>query len=697
MKIKYIFFLLPILIELFICNAKFWTFRAACQETEDNLILSAFHAEGLEQEEAGGNVFRITDTNSGQHYLEFQQIDRKVSSLFLDFSLKGETDTYDYINCNIYAKDEGQVSNFYQIPGDGAKCVVVPDVEQSKWYQTRFYGELQSLKIQFDEDQMKAGNVIELSGIIINRPKAMYFSFIRVCCMELLIVLAAIFKNGSRLYEIAYVEQKRYHKACMGAVLILQIFLLFFMADTVKPYVEQNLTTGGSHEQYQKLAMSMAQGHVYLNDKVPDWLVNMNNPYDRDQRDMLSEKSGEWYIWDNVYYQGHYYVYFGVVPVLVAYLPYYLICQEHLPNYVLIFLCWAVICLASARFITVIRKKWFPKFPYILYVFITAVFPFCIGGMAVLQRPDIYEVPISMGVMFAVLGLDFWLESVQDNKIVSVPKVAAGSLCIALVAGCRPNIFPVFLFSFVIFGEVFYKKKENIRKYWKAVSAFCIPFILVAVGLMYYNWIRFGSVFDFGANYNLTNNDLTKRGFHVSRIGLGLFEFLWKPFAVSVRFPFIKIQGVESAYMGKTICCPQTGGVLFLCPFFLLAIAAVIFWKRFRQYKQPFAMAVLSMVSTVFIAAVTVNMAGIYPRYKADFSFLLGIASVLAVCMLDRYLAEVYQHTDLLAIVRVLIFYICMVNVLLNFLSFFTTVEYSLSTYHPQRYYSMKYLFEFWN
>jgi len=694
-KKKYIILLIPLVIELFICNAKFWTFNLMHHETEKNLILSGFQMEGLEQSEPGSNIFRIIDAD--QHYLEFVQLDQNVNSVYLDFLLKGTTETYEYIKCDIYTKDEGEASNYYHIPSDGSKCVLVSDVEESKWFQTRFYGKLKSLKIQFDEEQMKTGNCIVLSAVTINKSKALHFSLGRVICMELLVILALIFKKGSKYYGQAYMEQGKHQKVCLGTVLIFQIFCLFFMLNTVKPYIEQKMTTGGSHEQYQKLAVAMAEGHVYLNDKVPEWLMEMENPYDTYERAVFNSKTNEFYLWDNAYYQGHYYVYFGVIPVLIAYLPYYLICHADLPNYVPIFLSWVVICLASARLIGTMLKKWFPAFPYILYLLITAIFPFCIGAIAIMQRPTIYEVPISMGIMFAVLGLDLWLESVQAGAIVSVPKVAAGSLCVALVAGCRPNIFLVFLFCFIIFGEIFYKKKENICKYWKAMIAFCLPFLVVAAGLMYYNWIRFGSVFDFGANYNLTNNDLTKRGFNIGRIGLGLFEFFWKPFALSVRFPFIKAQRVESAYMGKTICISQIGGIMVLCPFFLMIITAIIYRKRLKEYKQPFYLMILSVLSAVFIAAVTVNMAGIYPRYKADFGLLIGIASVLAVGMLDKYLAADHQNTAVLESFQVLVFYECMMNILLNFLSFFVTVEYTLDTYNPQRYYFMKYFFEFWH
>lgn len=48
-----------------------------------------------------------------------------------------------------------------------------------------------------------------------------------------------------------------------------------------------------------------------------------------------------------------------------------------------------------------------------------------------------------------------------------------------------------------------------------------LPYIIVAAGVMYYNAARFGSPFDFGANYNLTFNDMTLRGFRIDRFLYG--------------------------------------------------------------------------------------------------------------------------------------------------------------------------------
>lgn len=50
-------------------------------------------------------------------------------------------------------------------------------------------------------------------------------------------------------------------------------------------------------------------------------LEKLENPYDPNER----KESGVKYHWDHAYYDGHYYMYFGIVPVFLAFLPYRII------------------------------------------------------------------------------------------------------------------------------------------------------------------------------------------------------------------------------------------------------------------------------------------------------------------------------------------------------------------------------------
>lgn len=84
-----------------------------------------------------------------------------------------------------------------------------------------------------------------------------------------------------------------------------------------------------------------------------------------------------------------------------------------------------------------------------------------------------------------------------------------------------------------------------------------MPFLVVAAAVMVYNFARFGSPLDFGANYNLTTNDMTHRGFHADRIPFGLYAYLFQPPALGSQFPFMHQTYMDPAYQGVTIYEPM--------------------------------------------------------------------------------------------------------------------------------------------
>ena len=78
---------------------------------------------------------------------------------------------------------------------------------------------------------------------------------------------------------------------------------------------------------------------------------------------------------------------------------------------------------------------------------------------------------------------------------------------------------------------------------------------------MYYNYARFGSVFDFGASYNLTTNDMRYRGWVWGRIPYGIFVYLFQPVKLTTDFPFMETLFASTHYMGITIQEFTPGGL----------------------------------------------------------------------------------------------------------------------------------------
>ena len=158
--------------------------------------------------------------------------------------------------------------------------------------------------------------------------------------------------------------------------------------------------------------------------------------------------------------------------------------------------------------------------------------------------------------------------------------------------------------------------------------------MVVAAGLMGYNYARFGSLTDFGANYNLTVNDMTKRGWNIGRLAPAFFAYFLQPPSVTGVFPFIQPAPFDTTYMGQTIKEVTFGGILACLPvLWILPFSQRVLKLRAAQRSTRTIMGVIVvlLVSGVIVALMDAQMAGILQRYFADFSFMF-LAAVVLLC-----------------------------------------------------------------
>ncbi len=151
------------------------------------------------------------------------------------------------------------------------------------------------------------------------------------------------------------------------------------------------------------------------------------------------------------------------------------------------------------------------------------------------------------------------------------------------------------------------------------------PYIVVAAGLMLYNHARFGSFTDFGANYNLTVNDMTKRGWNIGRLAPALFAYFLQPPSMTGVFPFVQPAPFETTYLGQTIKEITFGGVLACLPIlWILPFSRRILALRFktRSTRTIAGVIIALLFGGVVVALMDAQMAGILQRYYADFSFM---------------------------------------------------------------------------
>lgn len=111
-----------------------------------------------------------------------------------------------------------------------------------------------------------------------------------------------------------------------------------------------------SAAQYGALAHSLLNGRLDLQRDPPAAMAEMQNPYDTAARQSAAPDA----LWDVAYYQGRYYVYFGIVPCLLFQLPFELLTSvpDLPPSLAMIVMAWLLI-LAVFGLVRQAAQRWF--------------------------------------------------------------------------------------------------------------------------------------------------------------------------------------------------------------------------------------------------------------------------------------------------------------------------------------------------
>ncbi len=603
-------------------------------------------------------------------YIEITNINSKANNLYLDIV----SDNSLFMKYSISYTDEA--NKLYMMAGERE---YTNEVNRSSYVHLNPSGKIGNIKI----DILESNTTFKINEIAINKTVPFFINNIRLIICLIFTFFILCINPKSKLQELKYNFKHSKWITCLLVIIIAGSFSFFTLANCRSYTVKRT----SQYTQYKNLARALAKGHFYLDLKVSPELASLENPYDRTYRDSLMEGAKDYY-WDYAYYQGKYYSYFGVVPCLLTYLPYYAITHKDLPNTSAMSVGIFLLTISAFYLVYNLIKKYYKKTPYIWYILLSTLLVFVSGIVHFSGEATFYNLPIIYGVSFALFGLAFWLKSTFTKEL-DKKYLFLGSLSMALVSGCRPQILLTSFFAIIIFWDYVFKKRELLsKKSIKETLLFALPFVVIAIALMYYNYARFGSVFDFGANYNLTTNDMTKRGWKFDRIFLGLYYFLLAPSKINLIFPFIENQKVLTSYLGKTIYEAMPGGFLFTNMICLLGLFSYKF-KNIIKDKKLYQISIASVIMAIIIVILDTQMAGILPRYLCDFGFLFGISTIIVILsLLNNNLNIEYQKLIVVAIV------ICL---LLHSFSFFTCRNVLINyDYLIAIYYKIYYTFMFW-
>jgi hypothetical protein len=385
---------------------------------------------------------------------------------------------------------------------------------------------------------------------------------------------------------------------------------------------------------YNTLTHGFIQGHLYMNEVVPEAMTKLADPYDPAQNQGIG-------LHDGSYYKGHYYLYFGVTPVLVLFLPYHLLAGSDFPPELATIVFCSVGLLAVTMLLVAVRRRYYPHVGFGLLVL--GVLVAGLGGytLALVRRPSFWEIPISAGYCFVTLMLGLIYRALHSAR--PWGWLAAAGLCFGLAVGARPTYAPAGVALMIPLVVPWWESRQQGKwrwwpgsRWWRQALALGVPVVLCALGLAWYNYQRFGNPLEFGLRYQLTGIDhRTARLFSTGFFAFNFRVYFLQPAQWSRYFPFIKVirsLPVPKGYYG----IEYVYGILTTLPASWLALVPLAFVLRRTgsRWSRYDAFVVMSALFAGITAGLLLFFNTAAARYMADFTppiLLLGVLGAFAL------------------------------------------------------------------
>ena len=439
-----------------------------------------------------------------------------------------------------------------------------------------------------------------------------------------------LFRPRSGIYRMRVDERRVRQNLAIAGYVVAWSAIIVAIARFAMPK-PSGLNTGFMHwvdyEQYQRLADALIHGHTWLDLKVDPALTTMANPYDYFARRSIAADGTHTFYWDHAYYNGHYYCYFGVVPALLTFVPFQLVTGHWMPTWAAMGVFTTLAVVFGTLLVRRLARDYFPKASLGVVWLVIIGFNVATNLFVYVYSPNFYGMPINCSIAVTLVGLWFWQVSKRPDGTVNPWLIAAGSLCMALNFGSRPQFMAAWLLAFPLFWPQITKLRTLFsRKGLAPTIAAFVPFALVIPPLLAYNYVRFGSLFDFGQNYNLTGFDMTTRSSSPYTVLPDLFNQWFQPVDTAMRFPFI--MQVDTTMAGPNE--PSIGGYFAIYPLALFALLFVLVRRQLRAHGV-WAMTVMMMALTAVVALFDCYKCGTAMRYYGDFAYLVMLSALFVV------------------------------------------------------------------
>lgn len=563
-------------------------------------------------ETAGGIELHGTDEIS----LVYRDIGTKIGTVHVNVRYPDD----DKSQCfNFYADMTDETGYYYRMKI--IQSQFISGSEHSCYAMVNLSGETGTARFRFSGTKEENSCVIE--SIELNRKIPFDVIYSRVLIITLLGTFLYACAKSKKMY-VPMCENRKICAVALAVITSLAVCGAVAMVVVKIPsgeFVEHFMQTNGD-QLNKELVLAFENGQVNLPDTPNEKLLAMENPYDTGSRYYSKVPA----LWDRVLYNGKYYSYYGIAP-LILFLPYHLITGYFFPTdiAVMIFSCVGLVFLAL--FYDKLVMRWFSEIPTAVYISGLVILISSCGIWFSTGRPLFYECAISSGFMCISTGAYILVKSDK----VKLFNVFGSSVLFGLAVMCRPTL-ALYAVCACVYHVIYVKSTDKKVPYM--ISAF-LPFAVLGAVQMWYNYARFDSVFDFGIQHSLTVNDFTHTEFHVHQMLIGVYNLLFAPPAFIPDYPFVKTPfsqlGINGFYFNDT---GNSSGILFAS----LTVFAYVFsgktvkslpdWKS--RIEKVLIIGLPCVIMPLIIVCATWE-SGYAVRYMADFSWQIVCGSLIII------------------------------------------------------------------
>lgn len=614
-----------------------------------NRLLGGYEEQKLDLSRADGANITYNDDGTitlGEGYaeLEFTGIDARVGSIGFDIDFGDSTK-----GGKVCADFADATSSYYR--KNLTRLTIGNDLDNVM--TCNFSGEVSRLRFEISLDDYQSAT---LKGITLNQS---------ISPMHIAEIVGLWFLVALGLTILIYMianpvgARKKFSENRVGCARVAAFITAAAMVFTVCLTVT-NVMKGWSNTYYsftsqegnqisKELVDAFEHHQVNLLEEPSEDLLKLDNPYEYVKRD--AEVGSGNFLWDHCFYNGKYYSYYGIGPVLALFLPYHLITGYYFPSgwATLMFSLIGILFLTKI-YLAVIEKK-FRDLPTNTVTAGLITLQLSSGIMFSAARPLFYELAIASGFMCVAIGAYLLMTSniLWDGKI-SYVRLGFASFFLGYAVLCRPTLAVYCIAALFFFAGGLKKaldgleKRQKTRTFFKYAAVALVPLGIIALGQMTYNYLRFDNPLDFGIQYSLTINDFTHAEFHWKYVLINMYAYLFNmPHFTPRKFTYLASSAERFGINGYTFFddagknLVSVGIIYRALPIFAYLFSGKAL-KRVEKKKRILP-ALLIGVTCVLMPLVIIFSSwesGYAVRYNADFSWQMVIGALVVAFTLYK-------------------------------------------------------------